>query len=211
MMTQAREKRLRKARAWLLSLNFTEEIQEARLIKAYRKHFKVDKLCAIKELALLGCLPQEKQAEYEVQWRTEKEKKQKQEQHDDFFFVAGYTSGGIPYGITLEEEMNFEDRIETLKAMSTGVSEELDKLIDGPYCIIDILPQQVSEDRDGQFFAIEKYFSTEPQRSVIRQKFANFVLKLNCYMDVFINGEMNPDPKNIVKAIKNRQVYIAFD
>jgi hypothetical protein len=25
------------------------------------------------------------------------------EQNDDFFFIAGYTSGGAPYGVTWEE------------------------------------------------------------------------------------------------------------
>ncbi|UQK41319.1 hypothetical protein [Faecalibacterium sp. I4-1-79] len=41
--------------------------------------------------------------------KSNKKKKKKQvfeplvEQNDDFFFIAGYTSGGAPYGVTWEE------------------------------------------------------------------------------------------------------------
>jgi hypothetical protein len=41
--------------------------------------------------------------------KPHRKKKKKQvfeplvEQNDDFFFIAGYTSGGAPYGVTWEE------------------------------------------------------------------------------------------------------------
>ena len=31
------------------------------------------------------------------------DKKYKPDQDDEFFFIAGYTSGGAPYGVTWEE------------------------------------------------------------------------------------------------------------
>ena len=31
------------------------------------------------------------------------DKKYKPDQNDEFFFIAGYTSGGAPYGVTWEE------------------------------------------------------------------------------------------------------------
>ena len=37
------------------------------------------------------------------------------------------------------------------------------------------------------------------------------ILKLNCYEDIFIEGEMNPKPKSIVKAIKARHIDIILD
>ena len=213
-MTRAREKRLRKAKGWLLLQNFTEE---SRIIKAYRKHFKVDKLCAIKELGMLGILTPQKQAEYEAQWRTEldrradkADKEQNNEydascascQNNNLFFTVGYTSGGAPYGITLEEEIE----IETEKEF-----EQIEALLETPYHIVDILPKQVPEHSGGQYFAVEKYFLSEPQRASIKQKHANVILKLNCYFDIFVEGEMNPEPKSLVKAVKARHIDVLLD
>ena len=231
-MTQAREKRLRKAEAWISAHNFTEE---ARIIKTYRKHFKVDKLCVVRELGRLGILSPEGQAKYEAQWRTElnvkrnREQKERHEQHNsgDLFFVAGYTSGGIPYGLTWEEEINFEraeEKVQELQAISRVLGEQeadseateaeiekIENLLESPYVIIDILPEQVPTDSGGQYFAVEEYFLQDSQRSVIKQKHANVILKLNCYEDIFIEGEMNPTPKSIVKAIKARHIDVILD
>ena len=234
-MTQAREKRLRKAEAWISAQNFTEE---ARIIKAYRKHFKVDKLCAVRELGMLGILSSERQAKYEAQWRTElnakrnREQNKQNERHEqhnsgDLFFVAGYTSGGIPYGLTWEEEINFEqaeEKVQELQAISRVLGEQeadseatkaeiekIENLLESPYVIIDILPEQVPADSGGQYFAVEEYFLQDSLRSVIKQKHANVILKLNCYEDIFIEGEMNPTPKSIVKAIKARHIDVILD
>ncbi|MBQ6002067.1 MAG: hypothetical protein IJL18_04360, partial [Synergistaceae bacterium] len=73
------------------------------------------------------------------------------------------------------------------------------------------LPEQVPENSGGQYFAVEEYFLNEPQRSSIKQKHANVILKLNCYEDIFIEGEMNPKPKSIVKAIKARHIDIILN
>ena len=238
-MKQARAKRLRRGEAWLSAQNFTEE---ARIIKAYRKHFKVDKLCAVSELGMLGILSPERQAEYEAQWRVELKNRQAQKQRDDdnenlyqdnnFFFIAGYTSGGVPYGVTWEKEMKFEraeEKIQELKTISRVLAEQeidaeteateatkaeiekIENLLESPYVIIDILPEQVPADSGGQYFAVEEYFLQESQRSVIKQKHANVILKLNCCEDIFIEGEMNPTPKNIVKAIKARHIDVILD
>ena len=134
-MTRAREKRLRKAEAWISAQNFTEE---ARIIKAYRKHFKVDKLCAVRELGMLGILSPEKQTEYEAQWRAEIKNRQAQKQRNNdnyenpyqdnnFFFIAGHTSGGVPYGLTWEEEMKFEqaeEKVQELQAVSRALAKQ---------------------------------------------------------------------------------------
>ena len=60
---------------------FHEEIKELQRIRAERKaHTKRRKKCAQKEPELSPM-----------------------EQDDTFFFIAGYTSGGVPYGLTWEE------------------------------------------------------------------------------------------------------------
>ncbi len=89
--------------------------------------------------------------------------------------------------------------------------EAIENLLESPYMIIDILPGQVPADSAGQYFAVEEYFLQESQRSVIKQKHANVILKLNCYQDIFIEGEMNPKPPNIVKAIKARHINVILD
>ena len=36
------------------------------------------------------------------------------EYHDRFFFIAGYTSGGAPYGITWDEELEFAQSVQAI-------------------------------------------------------------------------------------------------
>ena len=84
-------------------------------IKLYMKHFGVDKLCAAKELLIAGVEPHEKSA---LKWATRHERKaaakKKNKKHSaeikavntlesQFYFVAGHTDSGFPYGITWEE------------------------------------------------------------------------------------------------------------
>ncbi len=96
------------------------------IIKAYRKKFAVDRMKAVAELQLLGVsLPKEQidrekaavKAYQELQ-RAKKAKRKKnreqkrmqkdipvfhEDQDDTFYYIAGYTSGGAPYGVTWEE------------------------------------------------------------------------------------------------------------
>ena len=56
----------------------------------------------------------------------------------------------------------------------------IEKLLEKPYWIIDILPKQVPKDSPGQYFAIKDFFLKE-QLSEIKKKHINVILKLNCY------------------------------
>ena len=127
-MSKARQQRLKEARKWFPEQGFTED---SHLEKAYRKKFNVDRTCAMKELCLLHVLSPDKQASYEAQLKAKKEKRQRRKQQAEFqpfdqdeyfYFIAGYTSGGAPYGITWEqaredglldshEERNDEDMV----------------------------------------------------------------------------------------------------
>jgi hypothetical protein len=96
------------------------------IIKAYRKKFAVDRMKAVAELQMLGVsltkeqIDREKtavKAYQEIQKAKmakrkrlrEQRKMQKSdiadytEQDDRFYYIAGYTSGGAPYGVTWEE------------------------------------------------------------------------------------------------------------
>ena len=96
------------------------------IIKAYRKKFAVDRMKAVEELQLLGVsltkeqIDREKAAvrAYQEAQRAKKAKRKRkreqkrmqkegllfgEDQDDTFFYIAGYTSGGAPYGVTWEE------------------------------------------------------------------------------------------------------------
>ena len=85
--------------------------------------------------------------------------------------------------------------------------DKIEELLQTPYWIIDILPARVPEKSAGQYFAIEKYFLTR-QLPAIKQTHINVILKLNCYMDVGIDGETNPPPDRIAAVMNERYVYI---
>lgn len=106
------EKRLPKARQWIQS--YTGE----HVVKAYKKRFGVDQICAMTELKMLGVPLDEgyvKRATEAERVRVEQNRRKKEERHEKefwekhanqdnrFFFIAGYTSGGAPYGVTWEE------------------------------------------------------------------------------------------------------------
>lgn len=85
---------------------------------------------------------------------------------------------------------------------------DIDELLEKPYWIVDILPEQVAKDSAGQYFAIEQYYLNEPQNSELRKKYANLVLKLNCYYDIILlddftqdyeYGDLNPEPDKLVR------------
>ena len=115
---QKRESRLARARNWLPTYEGTK------IVRAYREKFQVDTTCAIRELQEIGHefepgyvenLLRAETARVEQLRKRKEEKQQSQEyndwQDDRFFFIAGYTSGGAPYGVTWEEMglMPYED------------------------------------------------------------------------------------------------------
>ena len=111
--------RLERAKKWL------ETYSGENILKDYRKKFATDRMQTLQELQLLGLTFTEEQIAKEkraVEARRQQElaKKRKRklrrqekkqggphpvqmEQDDRFFFIAGYTSGGAPYGVTWAE------------------------------------------------------------------------------------------------------------
>lgn len=135
-MSKARQQRLKEARVWYPEQHFDED---SHIVKAYRKRFQVNRVCAMRELCMLGMLPAGKQKAYKEQLaararKMEEKKKARMAakkfkaisledyQDGNFYFIAGYTSGGAPYGITWEE-MGLADEGENEEARET--SEDL--------------------------------------------------------------------------------------
>ena len=103
-----------------MSMKKVNRIKRLQSAKNWIEKYNVDKLCAVKELRMLGIEVSEKyEAELirsvedlkKMQQSRKLKKKQDSnvtfnlESNDEFAFLVGYTSGGFPYGIT-HDEMN---------------------------------------------------------------------------------------------------------
>ena len=113
------------------------------------------------------------------------------------------------------DEWNFENwgvkywsRTEEFMAHLQKTSEELqNRLLEGEYRIVDILPRRVPEGAEGQFFAVEKYFREPARLSEILRKHAEILLKLNCYYDLEASfdgcesWERNPAPERLAEQV----------
>ena len=89
----------------------------------------------------------------------------------------------------------------------------IEELLETPYHIIDILPEQVKADSPGQYFAVERYWLEPSRLSTVKRKHADLVLKLNCYRAVSLDEETetNPEPERIAESILTRCVCIRID
>lgn len=108
------------------------------LVKGYSNHFEVDKICAVNELEMLGYSfsDEYKQKVKAVVLKKQKEnkkrkaaKKQKdndlfgEESDETFAFIAGYTSGGAPFGVTWKEWEHEEDNLVSTKETVPNIDD----------------------------------------------------------------------------------------
>ena len=83
-------------------------------------------------------------------------------------------------------------------------------LMTKPYWIIDILPKQVPAGDRGQYFMIEQYFLQSLQWDTLCRKFANLIIKLNCYHDIAVSQQAdewkeNPSPADLTEWLATRK------
>ena len=112
--------------------------------------------------------------------------------------------------IQLDDVILFKSDIRTIEEQSKTAPETADprrfddmmgELLEGPYWIVDILPEQVPADAAGQYFAVERYFLQRSRIVPLRRKYAGILLRLNCYVDMAASfdscksWETNPDPE----------------
>ena len=71
--------------------------------------------------------------------------------------------------------------------MENDFNEKVERLLEAPYWVIDLLPQQVPQDGGGQFFFFFFYYLDSPQHERLYRQFADVLLKLNCYYDLMVN------------------------
>ena len=119
-------------------------------------------------------------------------------------------------GIELDDVILFKSDIRNIEELTETASGAVSPrrfdtlmgaLLEGPYWIVDILPEQVSAEAAGQYFAVERYF-LRPERIVpLRRKYAEILLRLNCYCDMAVSfdacasWETNPDPESFAARV----------
>ncbi|MCD8501942.1 MAG: UPF0175 family protein [Bacillaceae bacterium] len=110
----------RKQRLHDAKTNWVKPATTSNLVKSYSKWYGVNRNCAIRELQLLG---------YELSDRDKRisSKQSKIEDYDSdetFAFIADYTEGGAPFGITHEEWEEMEWFDQNFKTISLTLSNE---------------------------------------------------------------------------------------
>ncbi|MEF8942925.1 MAG: hypothetical protein V5B78_09065, partial [Desulfohalobiaceae bacterium] len=98
--------------------DWVNKFEGKRIVRGYRKRFGVNILCAITELRMLGVhisQDYEEQARRSVEDAAEARRKRKAERKEldtpgdilecdeTFSYIAGYTPGGVPFGVTWEQ------------------------------------------------------------------------------------------------------------
>ena len=119
-------------------------------------------------------------------------------------------------GLQLDDVILFKSDIRSVEELSKTTSEAVSprrydelmgQLLEGPYWIVDILPEQVSADAAGQYFAVERYFLQRSRIVLLRRKYAEILLRLNCYYDMAVSfdscatWETNPDPEAFAERV----------
>lgn len=165
-MSKGRTERLKDARIWWKEQHFSKGDP---VLKAYRKHFGVDRICAMRDLLKMGVLDDETKETYrqtlrkreehlaskrERKARREEEKRKEQIfgslnedwQDGDLFFIAGFTEGGFPYGLTREEALWMEDE-------DADANEETEPMDDPEYLdyLEGVMENNPPDDRDLPF------------------------------------------------------------
>jgi hypothetical protein len=103
-----RAARLRSARKWLASFKGTN------VVRGYAQWFGVDVLCAAKELQMLGVeigSPYRQRLQSRLDSRNRKRQQKRAdlfendciESDENFSYIVGYTSGGMPYGVPWDD------------------------------------------------------------------------------------------------------------
>ena len=92
--------------------------------------------------------------------------------------------------------------------------DQIELLLEKPFWVVDPLPCQVPAEGEGHFFAVEKFFLESPMRSLLLQKHARILLKINCYYDIWVSeGEnegwiKNPDPALVYRLATEERRFL---
>ena len=90
------------------------------------------------------------------------------------------------------------------------MKRSIEELLEKPYWILDVLPEQVKRDSPGQFFAVERYFLEPSRLAAVKESHVRTILKLNCYRSLSLDeeSETTPPPEEIAEAVRTRHVCL---
>ncbi|NLT10152.1 MAG: hypothetical protein GXY08_11715 [Ruminococcus sp.] len=97
----------------------------------------------------------------------------------------------------------------------------IERIMEFPYWIIDILPKCVPDDRSTIYSKVEQYYLSQPQITELHRKQAEIIIKLSCYYDIQLstdNGEnfsksALPDDieKQFIACVGTKSLYISIE
>jgi hypothetical protein len=151
-----RHKRLKRTGRLIVAKDWIEKYAGKNLIRGYCNHFAVDITCAAIELETLGYsvdheYGKQVKLSQEVQNRAlmiRRQLREQENQHmsysdsdENFYYIAGYTSNGVPFGIRWDEVDENGDliEIENLKNYESH-KENPEEIEDKEYIDFDDLP-----------------------------------------------------------------------
>ena len=75
-------------------------------------------------------------------------------------------------------------------SLGTDVIEDL---LDQPCWVVDFLPRQVPANSAGCFSAVEQHYLSYPHAEEVFRSFAQVILRLYCYYDLFVGRGYSPE------------------
>lgn len=92
----------------------------------------------------------------------------------------------------------------------------IEDLLERPCCVIDLLPCQVPEGSEGQFFPVEQTLLGGSHGTELRRRFARVLLMLNCYHDLVVFrgesecGKTNPRPERLERWVTRNKEHLCI-
>lgn len=81
------------------------------------------------------------------------------------------------------------------------LNHQIDLCLEKPCWVVDLLPRRVEGDSPGQYFAVENYWRRPEHLAELYRRFADLLLKLNCYVDYQVSFRQgwvsNPPPETL--------------
>ena len=96
------------------------------------------------------------------------------------------------------------------------IRKKVEELLEKPYRVIDILPEQVPAETPGRYFAVERYYLEPARFTDIRKCFADIVIKLYCYYDLSVllgdadEPLIDPEPEQLADRIESAKQHMCI-
>ena len=96
------------------------------------------------------------------------------------------------------------------------IRKKVEELLEKPYRVIDILPEQVPAETPGRYFAVERYYLEPARFTDIRKRFADIIIKLYCYYDLIVllgdadEPLVDPEPEQLENWIVSAKQHMCI-